>query len=281
MPSFSESAALNAALSAATRAGRAVLDIYHSDFRVEEKADRSPLSEADLASHRIITDTLTAASPLPILSEESDETCHTIRSGWSRFWLVDPLDGTKEFVKRNGEFTINVALIEGAAPILGVVYAPDRDSVYFASASLGAYWCKFPPDAEFRTVDRLLGQSDPLPRSTPSSGMTVVASRSHSNSETEAFIDSIERRFGDAERVSIGSSLKLCLVAEGTADVYPRLAPTMEWDTAAADAVVRASGGEVVDAESGAPLAYNKSSLYNPHFIVRSRAMKSRPDKLP
>jgi 3'(2'), 5'-bisphosphate nucleotidase len=216
-----------------------------------------------------------------VLSEESAEVPYTTRCSWSRFWLVDPLDGTKEFVKRNGEFTVNIALIDAGRPVFGVVYAPVLDIMYLGLAGAGAYKIDGNPESRTRArfVDALqdLGQrADALPRTccarnpTDPGPVRVVASRSHRNAETQAFIDDIEARVGAVELVSIGSSLKLCLVAEGAADIYPRIAPTMEWDTAAAQAVVEAAGGTVTRYQTSHALQYNKPDLHNPYFVVTS-----------
>lgn len=237
-------------------AGDAILEIYgEDDFSVESKADESPLTAADLASQKIIVERLEAADTgLPILSEEAAQADFETRRDWRRFWLVDPLDGTKEFVKRNGEFTVNIALIEDGVPVLGVVYAPVLERMYYGGPGLGA-WRR--ESAETTTI-RAAG--------TGGDDLVVVASRSHMSADTESFVEQLPNH----RLASMGSSLKLCLIAEGSADVYPRLAPTMEWDTGAAHAVVAAAGGQVLDL-SGAPLRYNKPDLTNPHFVVLGR----------
>lgn len=239
----------------ASKASERVLEVYRSAFEVARKPDRSPLTEADLASHRIIAAELGRLTPgIPILSEESAEDVDfATRAGWSRYWLVDPLDGTKDFVKRNGEFTVNVALIEGHAPVLGVVAAPAKGIVYAAARGLGAR--RYGPR----------GAVSPLAVRAPAAKpWRVAASRSHADARTEAFIHNL----GPSERISIGSSLKFCLVAEGAIDVYPRLGPTCEWDTAAAQCVAEEAGGRVTDTGL-APLRYNtRESLLNPYFLV-------------
>jgi 3'(2'), 5'-bisphosphate nucleotidase len=244
-------------------AGRAILEIYDDpdSFDTTAKADGSPLTRADLAAHRILVDGLRTLTPdLPILSEESAEVPYEERAGWARSWLVDPLDGTKEFVKRNGEFTVNVALIEVenavGVPMAGVVHVPVTGVTYGGVRGRGA-WRE---DADGRTEIRTAG-----PRDGP---VRVVASRSHGSPATEAFIGRLERRFGAVDRASSGSSLKLCRVAEGAAHYYPRLAPTMEWDTAAAHAIVEAAGGAVWRFGGRTPLRYAKRDLTNPHFLV-------------
>ena len=249
---------LEGAVDIARRAGDAIVEVYGSmDPGVTYKKDDSPLTQADLASHRVIVEGLARLdTSIPILSEEGAERAYGERQAWDRFWLVDPLDGTKEFIKRNGEFTVNIALIEGGAPILGVVYAPVVGRTYAGVFGEGAWRQDDGPEGA--------GERRPIQASgTSGRGLAVVASRSHGSEHQGAFLGVL----GEHELVSMGSSLKLCLVADGTADVYPRLGPTMEWDTAAAHAVVRAAGGRVL-AFTGQALQYNKENLLNPFFIV-------------
>ncbi len=237
----------------ARRAGDAILKVYDSDIAVQQKDDQSPLTEADLASHRTIVAGLGELTPeIPVLSEESKALPFETRQGWRRYWLIDPLDGTKEFIKRNGEFTVNIALIEHGEAVLGVVLVPVTGVVYYGLRDGGAF-----------KIEQ--GASRPI-AVTPKcqSPVRVAGSRSHAGDSLQAFLD----RLGPHEIVSMGSSLKLCLVAEGRADLYPRLGPTSEWDTAAAQAVVEAAGGRVTDTALQ-PLRYNtKDSLLNPHFLV-------------
>lgn len=243
-------------VSLAREAGQAVMKVYgEMNPAVEYKRDNSPLTQADLASHQIIEAGLTRLVPeWPVLSEESKEIPFEQRQGWGCFWLVDPLDGTKEFLKRNGEFTINIALMENAKPVLGVVYAPVIDKMYYAAKGAGCWLAEGGSVAPIRC-----GKSD--------NGKTrVVVSRSHASGDED-----VSRFTGDAancEFVSMGSSLKFCLVAQGVADIYPRTGPTMEWDTAAAQCVVEQAGGSVTDLE-GNPMNYNKPVLLNPGFVVR------------
>lgn len=260
---------LNIALDAALRAGGAILEIYKRDLDVEFKADKSPLTEADKAAHHIICDALEDTG-LPVLSEESKTVPYETRRAWTKYWLVDPLDGTKEFIKKNGEFTVNIALVENGRPVLGVVYAPVLKTVYFGITGSGAF--RATDDELFQTLEKSGGTfpnvGTRLPCAKPEKGVVrVVASRSHMNLETEEFIAALEQK-GRVELVSSGSSLKLCMVAEGRADVYPRIAPTMEWDTAAAQAVVEASGGTVLQYGTNESLSYNKENLLNPFFVV-------------
>ncbi|XKE47497.1 3'(2'),5'-bisphosphate nucleotidase CysQ [Halomonas organivorans] len=238
-------------------AGLEVLEIYRRDFEVEAKADESPLTEADMASHRALVALLEELAPeVPVLSEESEEIPFATRRAWQRYWLIDPLDGTKEFIKKNGEFTLNMALVEGGVPVFGIVHAPVLETTWWGQSGQGA-WKQARGESSPIWVQQL-----PDPEVSP---WKVVGSRSHGSAEFEAFC----ARLPAHERVSMGSSLKLCLVAEGAADLYPRLAPTSEWDTAAAQAVVTAAGGEVLNAQSLEPLRYNQQdSLLNPYFIV-------------
>ena len=264
------------AVLAAFDAGVAILEIYTSGFDVEYKADKSPLTTADRASNALIMERLQTHWSIPVLSEESKQIPYETRREWQQFWLVDPLDGTKEFIKRNGEFTVNIALVSNGVPVFGVVYAPVLGSLYVGAEGQGARKAELGID--FLNRDSLVellyhGGLAALPalpyNRPPAENLRIVASRSHSNEETQAFIGDLASRTGrPVELVSIGSSLKLCLVAEGAADVYPRLAPTMEWDTAAAQAVAQAAGCRVVDANTKLPLAYNKPCLTNPYFIV-------------
>ena len=238
----------------AKEAGDAIMQVYNQDFEVEYKQDSSPLTLADKKANDIIEDGLNKLSVnFPILSEEGESIPYEDRKHWEYFWLIDPLDGTKEFVKKNGEFTVNMALIHKDTPVLGVVYAPALDVCYWAKQGEGAF------------KD---GKNLPLKAEGQRKAYKIVVSRSHMSDETQAFIDAIGTN-KEKELISIGSSLKFCLVAEGVADVYPRLAPTMEWDTAAANAIVRESGKTTSQFESGEPVTYNKKDLLNPWFVVR------------
>jgi 3'(2'), 5'-bisphosphate nucleotidase len=237
----------------AQRAGDAILEVYAGQFEVAAKEDSSPLTQADLRSHHIIHEGLRALTPhIPVLSEEGGEVAFEQRRGWDRFWLVDPLDGTKEFVSRNGEFTVNIALIEQGAPVLGVVLAPVKDTLYYGAFGLGAHRRR---DGRLERINVRTPAASPL---------RIVGSRSHRG-------DSLERllpRLAPYEFVAVGSSIKFCLVAEGSADFSPRFGPTSEWDTAAAQAILEAAGGAVVQVD-GAPLRYNtKAALLNPHFLA-------------
>ncbi len=245
-------------IQAAQTAGDAIMAVYQKDFEVYQKNDDSPLTEADLAAHRVIVDALQRLTPdLPILSEESENAPWEERKTWDRYWLVDPLDGTKEFVKKNGEFTVNIALIEQGEPIWGVVDAPALDCTYHGGTATEGAW---------KTV---AGKDTPISVSKApegASGWRIVGSRSHQSETFKAFLND----FDAPEIKSMGSSLKICLIAEGEADLYPRLGPTSEWDTGAAHAVLLGAGGQLNVAETGEPLRYNQEdSVLNPFFIAR------------
>lgn len=235
-------------------AGHAIMDIYRQGIEVTSKDDDSPLTQADLASHAIILQKLRELTPkTPCLSEEAADIDFATRSGWREYWLIDPLDGTKEFIKRNGEFTVNIALIRDHEPVLGVVHIPVSEETFCGGEGLGAW--RIDDQGERRAIRVRTRRADPL---------VVVGSRSHANPVLEDYL----RQLGDHELISMGSSLKFCVVAEGKADFYPRLGPTSEWDTAAAHAVVLAAGGQVLQLD-GEPLRYNlKDSLLNPEFLV-------------
>jgi 3'(2'), 5'-bisphosphate nucleotidase len=237
----------------ATTAGAAILEVYAQDFSVEHKDDRSPLTQADLASHRIIVEGLRALTPdIPVLSEEDADIPWSVRRSWTRHWLVDPLDGTREFVKKNGEFTVNIALVEDGVPVLGVVYAPVFDYLLHAGRGEGAFLREAGEDIALVT------------RRPATAPLRVAASRSHLDERTAAAL----QRMGDTERHGLGSSLKFCRIAEGRIDVYPRFGPTSEWDTAAAQCVLEAAGGLVLRLD-GRPLDYNrKENILNPDFIA-------------
>ena len=238
----------------ARKAGDAILEVYASDFDVQSKDDESPLTQADLAAHRRIVAGLAELTPdLPVISEESGLPPFAERSGWQTYWLIDPLDGTKEFVNRNGEFTVNIALVADGRPVFGVVHVPVQGKTYVGCEGRGAELRS--DGAEARPIHVTQSSAQPV---------RVVGSRSHRGASLDAFIDNL----GDCDLVPMGSSLKFCVVAEGGADVYPRLGPTSEWDTAAAQAVVEQAGGSVVTLD-GKPMKYNqKEDILNPYFLV-------------
>ena len=238
----------------AREAGRKILDFYEEEIPVEYKPDNSPLTKADLAAHHHILDHLTKLDPeTPIISEESGVPDYSIRKEWKRFWLVDPLDGTKEFIKKNGEFTVNIALIEDKVPVMGAVYAPAMDLMYIGEKGAGSFRIRR-GEKEVRIYSDAADLSQPL---------SIIESRSHGSSALEDYL--VEKGIQVKERVKSGSSLKICLVADGSADLYPRMGPTMEWDVAAGDAVYRYSAREGAH-ESG--LEYNKEHLLNPNFVI-------------
>jgi 3'(2'), 5'-bisphosphate nucleotidase len=249
---------------ASQEASKHILEVYSQDFEVFEKSDASPLTMADQLAHNAIVAYL-EKTPYPILSEEGKAMSYSERSSWDEFWLVDPLDGTKEFVKKNGEFTVNIALIRNGVPILGVVYAPVLNQLYLGGKEIGAFKIELTPNDNF-SLD-MLNKSNQIPKEAPET-FTIVASKSHHSPETEAFVNLMREKHGNVDFVSMGSSLKLCLVAEGAAHVYPRLAPTMEWDTAAGQAVCLAAGKRVYRHDNGEDLVYNKENLLNPFFVV-------------
>ena len=257
----------------AAEAGAAISEVYHTKFEVSYKEDRSPLTMADQRSHAIILTRLNELSPrFPVLSEEGRDIPYEERKGWEYFWLVDPLDGTKEFVKRNGEFTVNIALIHGNKPVAGLIYVPEKRTYYFAAEGLGAYKLVSGNTPLLGlSFDTMLRESKKLPSNAgivqAARPLTIIGSRSHASKEFEEFIKALKEKYPDAATLSAGSSLKFCLVAEGTADVYPRFGPTMEWDTAAGQCIVEESGGVVVD-RSRKRLTYNKESLLNSDFVV-------------
>lgn len=284
------------ALCAAKHAGEVILEVYNSDFAVERKDDASPLTLADKRSHETIISELkqpltTNNLPFPILSEEGKDIPYDERKRWGYFWLVDPLDGTKEFIKRNGEFTVNIALIHKDRPVLGCIYIPVQDLFYFAAVNLGAYMLvNSKVVTDDLTIKKLLDASQKLPLTINSGesgsydkpgamkkrpSLTIVGSRSHATQELSEFVDKIKETCGEVEFISAGSSLKFCLVAEGKADLYPRFGPTMEWDTAAGQAIVEQAQGGVVDIHTKVPLTYNKNTLVNPFFLVRAQSLPS------
>jgi 3'(2'), 5'-bisphosphate nucleotidase len=259
---------LKIAIIASIKAGKEILKIYDTDFEVEYKEDESPLTKADKNANEMIMSFL-KETDIPVLSEEGRSIPYEERKNWASLWIVDPLDGTKEFVKRNGEFTVNIALIEKGIPVLGVVYVPVTDELYFGDLESGAFKM-IDASVVFTSSDRWIDKSDKLPLITRiNRPFTVVASRSHLNKETSDFIDKLKTENDVVQTISRGSSLKICMIAEGKADVYPRFAPTSEWDTAAGHAVVKAMGGRVLQAEnSKEELKYNKKDILNPWFIV-------------
>lgn len=258
---------LKIAIKASLEAGKKIMEVYNSVIEVEYKDDKSPLTEADKKANDIINSHL-LPTQIPIISEENKQIDYSVRKNWNTCWVVDPVDGTKEFIKRNGEFTVNIALVTNEAPVLGVIYVPATKTIYFSDvennlafkADLKSH------DASVESVLKLVKKLQP--KQSLSETVEVVGSRSHMNQDTLDFVESLKSEGKNVEIVSKGSSLKFCLVAEGKADVYPRYAPTMEWDTAAGHAICNAVGLQVISKETNKPLLYNKENLLNSYFLV-------------
>ncbi len=260
------------AINASVRAGKLILNVYDSnDFQVNLKSDKTPLTLADREAHTEILNSL-SKTRIPTLSEEGRNIQFEERKGWEYFWLVDPLDGTKEFIKRNGEFTVNIALIVNGTPIIGIIYVPVLKDLYFALKGEGAYKVKsieptLTPNYSYEELTKLASK---LPLVHKRDKLIVVSSRSHMNPETEEFIANLKLKYGEIDHLTQGSSLKLCLIAEGTADIYPRFSPTWEWDTAAGQAIVEEAGCHIISADTKQRIVYNKEDLHNPWFIVKA-----------
>lgn len=261
------------AVNAALAAGRSILEVYHSpeaDWQVEHKADDSPLTLADRRANRVIADALQSTG-LPVLSEETQLADYAERRHWRQLWIVDPLDGTKEFIKRNGEFTVNIALVHEGAPVFGVVYVPAQERLYVGLCGQGSVRLGMAPGEVLGSMSEVWRRGECLPLASESQAadpvVRVVVSRSHLDERTQQYIRSLEARGHKVETVASGSSIKICLLAERTAHLYPRFAPTSEWDTAAGHAVLAATGGRLCQAESGEPLIYNKENILNPYFM--------------
>ena len=263
-------AMIEQAIKGAFEGGKEILEVYGTEFTVDVKEDKSPLTEADRRAHNKIMEFLDGTG-IPVLSEEGKHLAYEERKAWGQFWLVDPLDGTKEFIKRNGEFTVNIALIEDGVPVSGVIYVPVKDEMYLGIKGKGAFkiseYTKH--HEEHSDLDDLISRGNALPSANGRSTFTMVGSRSHMSDETMDYMERMKAEHGEVEIVSMGSSLKLCLVAEGVADVYPRFAPTMEWDTGAGQAIALNAGCTVTEKDETTPLRYNKENLLNPWFIVK------------
>lgn len=257
------------AIKASVTAGGEIMKIYESnDFHTSIKEDNSPLTQADKNAHSVIIQILQTTN-LPVLSEEGKNIPYEKRKDWELFWLVDPLDGTKEFIKKNNDFTVNIALIENQKPVAGIIYIPVTGVLYFAENILGAFKTDYShwEGLEIENFDFLIDISEKLPVSNTQI-YTALGSRSHMNDETKAYIEKLEKEHGNIKIMSRGSSLKFCMITEGKADIYPRFGPTSEWDTAAGHAIVTAAGGSVNKTDE-TPLLYNKENLLNPYFIVK------------
>lgn len=261
---------LKIAIKAALLAGKEIMKVYVLDFNISIKCDDSPLTEADEAANKVIV-SLLQQTPVPIISEENKQLPYEVRKNWKSCWIVDPLDGTKEFIKKNDEFTVNIALVEQGKPALGVIFVPATGELYFAVVAEGkAFKVQF--DNEDESLELLLAKAKPIHPSIHPKLLRVVASRSHLNEATADLLETLKTQSDKTlEIVSKGSSLKLCLIAEGLADIYPRFAPTMEWDTAAGHAICKAVGVPVIDMTTGKDMKYNKENLLNNHFMVRNQ----------
>lgn len=260
-------APLETAILAALEAGKEILKIYHSgDFDIEIKGDNSPLTKADTASHKVIIRYLNKTE-IPVLSEEGRAIDYRERKDWKQLWIVDPIDGTKEFIKRNGEFTVNIALVEDQKTSIGVIFVPATGILYFSTKAMGAF--KAGVDLENFDLKILISSASKLPLERENPTFTIVASRSHMSPETEAYVQDMREIHGEVNLISKGSSLKLCMVAEGQANCYPRFAPSMEWDTAAGHAICEHAGFQVIDWKTKAPMLYNRKELLNNWFLVK------------
>ncbi|KAA3645942.1 MAG: 3'(2'),5'-bisphosphate nucleotidase [Bacteroidetes bacterium] len=248
------------------QAGDAILTVYDSEFSVDQKDDKSPLTEADRKSHEVI-DRALKMTDFPVLSEEGRGIAFQERKDWEYLWIVDPLDGTKEFVKRNGEFTVNIALVRNGKAVLGVIYVPVKDEMYFGAEGVGSFKVSNYKKVESEGIKEWMSSVNKLPFKMDRK-YTIVGSRSHMSAETEEYIAEKRKEVGDIEMISVGSSLKLCMVAEGKADAYPRFAPTMEWDTAAGQAIVESMGGSVINWKTKETMLYNRENLLNDWFLV-------------
>lgn len=277
-------ALLEQAILAAIAAGNEILEVYETKFEVEYKADRSPLTEADKRSNAKIIELLSPFG-IPFLTEETEETPYEQRKHWEKLWIVDPLDGTKEFVKRNGEFTVNIALVEKGRPVLGVIYSPVLKDLYFAAKGLGSFKLDKHDlidlvNSNQLTLERILKRAVKLPIGHHRKKYTVVASRSHLSAETFKYLEHLKKEIrlrqgaaadkeDEIELINSGSSIKICLVAEGKADEYPRFGPTMEWDTAAGQAIAEMAGKAIIDLSTGLPMEYNRENIRNNSFVVK------------
>lgn len=258
---------LQIAIKAAVAAGNEILLHYNTTYDIEYKIDESPLTIADQSAHRSIESFLIPTG-IPLLSEEGKHTEYKIRKTWSLFWLIDPLDGTKEFIKNNGDFTVNIALIKDSLPVMGVIYVPVSGELYFASEN-GSFKYTVDKNSEILNIDLIIVQAQRLPFSKSRTNYVVLGSKSHMNIETQEYINILQENYPSIEFISRGSSLKFCALAEGLADIYPRFGPTMEWDTAAGQAIATYAGCSVVNALTQKSLEYNKKELTNPFFIAK------------
>jgi 3'(2'), 5'-bisphosphate nucleotidase len=265
---------LQKSIMASVKAGVEILKIYNTNFNVDYKEDKSPVTQADRIANDTIIDEL-AIFNIPFLTEEGTHDDFEIRKTWERLWIIDPLDGTKEFIKRNGEFTVNIALAENGKPTLGVIYSPVSKTIYYAAKGIGAFkidgkaFENHIPSITETNLSELLNISQKLPSATIRENYTIVASRSHMSSETYKYIENLKLQHGNVNIIAIGSSIKMCWVAEGVADEYPRFGPTMEWDTAAGQAILNQSNATLIDFKTNEPMLYNRKNLTNNWFIAK------------
>lgn len=258
---------LEIAINASIKAGYEILNVYNSlQFDIVEKSDKSPLTLADKKAHIKIMEYL-SKTKIPILSEEGRDIAYSERKDWNLLWIVDPLDGTKEFIKRNGEFTVNIALVKNGKTIIGVIYVPVKNTLYFGVENVGAYKIDSINNGNY-LLDNILKNSKKMPIQTLRNNFIAFGSRSHNSKETTAFFKKLKQKHPKLNVIAMGSSLKFCLVAEGFADIYPRFSPTMEWDTAAGQAILEAAGKELIDYQTKKPMKYNRENLLNNWFIV-------------
>jgi len=262
-----EESKLNIAIEASLKAGEEILKIYNRDFKIDYKEDESPLTEADIIANNIIISYL-KKTDIPIISEETKQLDYSIRKKWNKCWLVDPLDGTKEFIKKNGEFTVNIALIENGITKFGVIYAPVLNELYYTNEDKSKVYKLTRANSEYFETNIFKPSYEISLSENSKKHIRVIGSRSHMNGDTNSFIENLKEKYDNVEIISKGSSLKFCLVAEGEADMYPRFAPTMEWDTAAGQAICEAIGLKVHDMVSKKTMLYNKENLLNNHFLV-------------
>lgn len=267
---------LEHAIAAALLAGKSIMQIYHAEIEIEYKEDASPVTQADRAADAIIRASLKKLE-IPFITEETKTSAFQVRKNWQQCWIVDPIDGTKEFIKRNGEFTVNIALVENKKPILGVIYAPSLNELFFAEKDTGAFHIKIQrKDLEQLTAAQIIAQATPIRASfSPSQKLVVLCSRSHHNEPTKRFIDQLKLNYPNLQEQTLGSSLKFCRLAEGKAQVFPRFLTTMEWDTAAGHIICNEAGVELYDADTKKPLIYNKPNLKNPSFVAINKALES------
>lgn len=258
---------LRTAILAALEAGKVILEIYRSgEFDIEIKGNKSPLTKADKASHKVIMTHL-SKTQIPILSEEGRTISYEERKKWKKLWIVDPIDGTKEFIKRNGEFTVNIALIKNQKTVIGVIFVPAHGVLYFSTKEMSSFKVKV--NLDNFDIEKLISNANKLPFQRNDKTFTIVASKSHMSPETQAYEQQMRDIHGEVNLISIGSSLKLCMVAEGIADCYPRFAPTMEWDTAAGQAICEHAGFQVIDWKTKKNMLYNRRELLNNWFLVK------------